>query len=236
MKNIFENNALYTAFPDAESHLKSATEKAFLVPIGMLSKNHFDPPIENDILIAIPIEAVDGLIGESTKAYHTDTCKENWLSYSLVGKHWQLDCDAHYFLGHNKEEDWVQELYNQSRQHYALAKDYFEQNKHLILLSSNDHQPPKQALIQLGGNAFALSNWYSYIEEMPHKIVEKMLQIDPNEPEELCETVVMLNEQQQEYIYLGCVYSYLYINPQTSWVHLFYDPQCQRMLMTFDYS
>lgn len=235
-RQLFENTDFYTAFPDQDAVFESEKEKDFLVPIGLLSKNYFDSSIDNDVLIAIPIEAVDGLIGESTFEHHTPTCCENWLSYSFINGKWKLDCDERYFLGSDKQVDWVQESYAQSKAHYAEAKDYFLKQKELVLLSSRDENPPKQPLIELGGDAFALANWYSYVGNMPHRIVEKMARIAPSEPEEMLETVVMLNSDNQEYRYLGCVWSYLYINPQTAWVHFFYDPQQKRMLMTFDYS
>jgi len=233
---IFENNNIYSAFPDPDLFLKSEKEKEFLVPIGLISKDYFDFQIDHDILIAIPIEAVDGLIGESTEAHHTETCRENWLSYSLVNGCWELDCDVDYFLGNDMSEDWIKEPYDQSRKFYSSAKEYFNEHKNLILLSSNDAQPHKQSLIDLGGDAFAMGNWFSFIGEMPHKVVKKMAKIDPKQPAELCETVVMLNGNEQEYVYLGCVWSYLYINPQSAWVHFFYDRHSKRVLMTFDYS
>lgn len=236
VKELFTNSDFYTAFPDPNSVFASAKEKEFLVPIGVLSKYYFDTSVDDDVLLAMPIEAVDGLIGESTFEYHTATCCENWLSYSLVNGKWELDCDEKYFLGSDKNADWVSELYAESKTHFAKAKAYFLKHAELCLLTSRESKPPKQPLIELGGNAFGLSNWYNYVGDMPHLIVEKMAQIDPSEPEEMCETVVMLNNDNQEYMYLGCVWSYLYIAPQTAWVHFFYDARQKRVLMTFDYS
>lgn len=235
-QKLFKNTEFYSAFPDPEAVFASGKEKEFLVPVGLLSKSYFGSFIDNDILLAIPIEAIDGLIGESTPSFHNATCRENWLSYSLKNGKWELDCRRGYFLGNDKKIDWVQESYHKSKKYYSEAKDYFIGHEQLCLLTSKDQCPPKQPLIELGGEAFALANWYSYIEDMPHRIVDKIAKIDPAEPEDICETVVMLNSDGYEYIYLGCVWSYLYINPQTAWVHFFYDSQQKRVLMTFDYS
>ena len=221
--DYFYDTADFTAFPEPETYFHSEIEKEYLLPIATIKHGG------DIVLIAAPVEPEEGIIGEYSQDFYNETCRENWVSYSLVDGKWKLDCDSRFFQKGNPKymsKSW----YPETTSYYNLAKSFYKDNEFLqygLKSSTKPDQEYKVPLFHLGGIAEKNSNWYNS-SNFHHKLSFNA--------EFQKEEVVILDQNNVEYEYLGYFSSYYYMYPQAGVILVFFHPIKKQVLLTYDYT
>lgn len=221
--SFYSDNEDFLAFPESDDVFYSNFEKEVLLPIALIKHKG------DEVLIAAPIEPEEGLIGEEIKRHYNDTCRENWISYTLVDKKFKLDCCEDFFRKGSTRylsKNWYPDVLS----YYAMAKDFYKNNGYLNYKLSKDLNADinhRQPLFNTGCIAKERSNWHVFTD------VKYKTRYDIQEKEE---EVVVLDEMDREYDYLGYFDSFIYMLPQTYILHVFYHSKKKQVLLTFEYS
>lgn len=221
--SLFSDTEDFSAFPESDELFYSNFEKEVLLPIASI-KHKGDV-----VLIAAPVEPDEGLIGEESESYYNETCRANWISYTLVNGKWKLDCSENFFRKGSSSyirKKWYPEVLS----YYNMAKNFYRKNGFLNYELSDGLEPNiknRASLFNTGCIALELSNWHSFTDvkyRIKYNTLHKM------------EEVIILDEKNREYDYLGCFDSFFYMLPQTYSLHVFYQPIKKQVLLTFEYS
>ncbi len=172
LKDLKSETDFLKVFPDPDRVFSPA--QLFLalhcMPLATISLSAIDSAWQGSVPLIVPIEPHDGYIGDYTKAFHNEYCKENWLAFRLDESN-RLELLAHkrYFLLENTNKQdgepdyarqWLEKHYAEIKQSYEFSKLRFVKYGGLYrykrpmhaLEKANDQVSPFNILDQLGGN------------------------------------------------------------------------------------
>jgi hypothetical protein len=223
---ITTKTSLFRPFPDPKRILSERSHD-LLLPVGVVAYKKFDPRFDHAVLIALPVEPKFDLLGAGRGAYYTESCRENWLGYSLTQDRWDVDCDLRFFERHSSEDVASMERYYQAiHARFAKARAYFK--AHGVLQGRLDAPPDgtdcSEALMFLGGPTPCGQNWAAYDEEL--------IWLNEGTDEE---DVAIFNKAGYRYQYIGTV-SEDPFKGHGDTAHFFYEPQTKSVRMVVDYS
>ncbi|GLS24930.1 hypothetical protein [Marinibactrum halimedae] len=112
---IYENNELYTAFPDPDEVFYSEVEKERFLPLGTFHLQTDEG--QHDVLIAAPIGDDEAMIG---KENYGEFCGETWLTYLKVDEKWRLDCSPDQLLDFEIAFDEAYQIYSDFKRVFKL--------------------------------------------------------------------------------------------------------------------
>ncbi|MEP3889456.1 MAG: hypothetical protein ABJN69_03255 [Hellea sp.] len=189
--------------------------------------------LSGPIHIVEPIEPYDGCIGEFTEAFHTYYCRMNWISFKTVAGLYEFEAPENYFAKSYWKTHPVPDTIHESRragwpqaenQHYQSRTQ--EYNKWRDAMIDNTSKSPDRPVIELGGRPHN-GNWV-YTSNFPVEIDKEDV---PGQsfPDNF---YYPLAHDGRRFRYIGFSNTF-------DWrctIHLFYDPQEQRALQTFDWT
>jgi hypothetical protein len=226
-RDVSTRSTFFRPFPDPRRILSERC-RDLLLPVGVVAYKKFDPRFDHAVLIALPVEPECDYLGSGRSEYHTDSCRENWLGYSLKRNGlWDVDCDLRFFEKHASKasgSDYLDHYYAAIHARFARAKSFFKTHG---CLEHDLHLPPdgsRLALMSLGGRTPCGQNWDAYDETLER--------IDKGTDEE---DVLMRNKAGHRYQYVGTVKEYLFKDCGDS-AHFFYEPRSKNVRMVVDYS
>ncbi|WP_163836762.1 hypothetical protein [Spartinivicinus ruber] len=226
-QEIYQSNSIYKAFPDWDQ-VFNKNERGVLLPIGLVSFSAFDNNYDDQVLIALPIEPEEGLIGDNTGEYGNETCSDIWLSYSYVDGKWQLDCDIRLFM--KEHPDWCDDenmlnYYQETISYFKKVKNFYQKNGFIQYCDiENPNIEYKEDLITLGGLTPSGQNWDAYAG-YPYTFNETFGE----------DELTLFNSQGDKYQYIGTVSEYYYKDGGDT-AHFFYEPKSKNVRLVVDYS
>jgi hypothetical protein len=220
-KAVRKKSTLFRPFPDARRILAERS-RPYLLPIGVVNYQKFNPRFAHSVLIALPVEPQEDYLGTGREArkYHTESCQENWLGYSLKKERWDVDCDLRFF----SENPWESAFYEKTHAHFLKVKNFYK--KHGFIQYPIDRKPigcRGEDLMQVGGPVF-MGNWVDH-----DKTVTWYDKRTRNE------SVVIFNRRGHPYHFIGRVTEY-YFKGVGDTALFFYEPRSRNVRVVVDYS
>lgn len=228
-RHVSQRSTFFRPFPDPR-RLLSERCRDLLLPVGVVAYKKFDPRFDHAVLIALPVEPESDYLGSGREAvqYHTESCRENWLGYSLKRSGlWDVDCDLRFFEKHAPGHgDLMDDHYAAIHARFAKAKAYFKEHG---CLQYHLHLPPDgtysdEPLMSLGGRTPCGQNWDAYDDTL------ERLNEGTDE-----EDIVIRNRAGHRYQYIGTVTEYLFKGCGDT-AHFFYEPRSKNVRLVVDYS
>ncbi len=241
IENITEVTPFLRPFPDpSEVFCEPASQYAkHMHPLVSVDLSAIHPQWNGWIHFVSPLEPYEGCIGDATAPYHNAYLRANWIAFKREDGRYRLLGDFRYFLLENSPDDpEVKELYEGHRAdleaHYAEQQASYEAKKACFLQHGALYHTWAQAqadgtyakkdqinlIDQLGGKT-GNRNWVS-TSDFPVKIHDEDSR--PITPDGRC------------YEFIGYVAGYNYRQDGADAIVLFYDPQTDVALLTFDYT
>ncbi|QDT77478.1 hypothetical protein Mal35_09040 [Gimesia maris] len=243
----------YQPFPDPESVFASKVEEhaEYLLPVGTLSLSRLSPDWSGNIHFLLPVEPLGGYgrLGEQSIAYHNYLCRTDWLGYHLRDNKCELACDFRYFHKKYYAERPPQDGYQKDEAaqldaYYQQTHDYFNRcrqnfQKYGFLNLRAEEFPESKPLTKddgcdlvndLGGLSFS-SNWS--VSNFPMSCYLGDYEVDGKIDE--WERVVPQTEDGRDFVFIGQVDMWNYMEYTNGSLLLFYDPVEKLALSTIDW-
>ncbi|GLS24931.1 hypothetical protein [Marinibactrum halimedae] len=220
MKNepIYENNELYTAFPDPDEVFYSEVEKERFLPLGTFHLQTDEG--QHDVLIATPLGDEEGLIGKDN---YGEFCGETWLTYSKVNGKWKMDCSVDDLLNFDA-------YYEKANNGLKEAKKIFNENK--CLPSRSSRGDGKIPLFSIQSYPSYLYNWFSDVEEYFNFALREVDKEELDSSFDEDKAVTLFDSEGNQYVYIGSTNkSFLMAR-----LFFFYNVKAERVLVIFEYS
>jgi len=237
-ETLYRNTEYFKAFPNPEGVFEQdrlAQHIDHLLPLATVDLQRINPAWKGDIHFVAPIEPYDGVVGECTEAHHSYLCRENWVGYNIVDGKYSLASDFKFFDASN-----LTDHYHHTRENFTKRARQFEQLGCLFHANSDggasNNPADKLALVYDLGGESTDGNWanmglFPISHERKHS--------DP----EYGSSPLPLTEDGRLFSYIGSmsIYNYVAATCDFGWTHcadlvLFYDPQDNIALTTFDWS
>ncbi len=227
----------FQAFPEPGLVFSQPQCVDFLLPLALMDLALIDRNWSGKIPLLMPIGPESGVIGEETSEYHTYYCRDNWFAYRVNAGKAELCCDFHYFDREGAED------------HYRHVKAYFEKRKgqyrQLGKLFSCQYghrgesiqwsEEPCALFDEVGGEP-SDGNW-SNMDNFPLSFERQHSAPDHGASPH------PLTEDGRLFHYVGrlSMYDYLAADLEVGYSHtadmlVFYDPETNIVLTTFDWS
>ncbi|WP_419688031.1 hypothetical protein ACN22W_28545 [Burkholderia theae] len=223
--------------PDADVFAEPAAALArHLHPLVSIDLSAVDPSWHGWVHLLSPVEPYDGLVGQSTTAYHNAYLRANWIGFRLDGNsRYTLLGDPRYFYLENPPGERDARYRQQLEQHYAEQQASIEAARlrfaeHGRLYSANRFAPaerdfsrekPCNLVDQLGGTV-GWGNW-SGTADFP---------VDDSDPDD----IRPIGPDGARFRFVAGVTGWEYRAMGADWILLFYEPVNRVALLTFDWS
>lgn len=219
-----------TVFADAEEAAR------YMLPVASIDAAAVHAHLSGPLHFVVPIDPYDGVVGEFTSAFHSATCRDNWLGFKVVDGRYQLDTDYRFFEQRYYEDGYpVPETVHESvrgawsnsvNDHYTkIAAAYAE----AVASSPDNGKAEDDDLdLSLGGLPPDL-NW----SNMNNFALEYAESSDGTERHPY-----PLTQDGRRYDYIGSIESTAWRTGQflRCLTLLFFDQPTQRALLTFDWT
>lgn len=174
-----------------------------------------------------PIEPDDGALGQDTREFHAGYCRTNWIAFRVEGGKYNFLGDFRFFKIYKGFEgphalanhEYLKSNYAKAEASFGAAKANFEQTGKL-------HQPrylPSVWLKALGGEA-AAGNW---AEDQ---------QVEKARDKEGLEIAFPITTDGRRFRFVGEMCGGAFRKYGPDGVLLFFDPQTQTALLTFEWT
>jgi hypothetical protein len=246
----------FRPFPDPDDVFANRVEEhyEYLLPLATLDLSHLSPEWSGDIHFVLPIEPLDGCVGDNTERYHNYLCRKNWVGYHMENGKCELACDFRffqraYYAAHPPTTRLGIRIRDEIPQHYERVKAAFalrgaHYRKYGCLhncwarqdASGQYDDSDRVGLVHdLGGFSF-YGNWAAGtdfpIAFRPHP------QVDDDD-----EVAIPQTSDGRDFVFIGGIATYEFMAENAEYFSvmggsmlLFYDPREQVALTTFDYS
>ena len=217
---LTEATDYFQPFPDPEDvFAENVAEHArYLLPLATVDLAHFHPAFDQRVHFLLPKEPECGVVGEGADEHFTYLCRANYLGFQYSGDQCRLLADFQYFdLARDPSSQVLLEHYKKVEAGYGNARECFA--KHATLQSETSG--PLRLADQLGGEPA----WGNWAESGDFPLLRA------NSP-------LPLTSDGRAYMYVGtiCASNYVWDASLDCDLLLFYDPQTQTTLTTFDWS
>lgn len=218
-----------------DNNMVFAPESAFLakhlLPLLSIELSAVNSKWQGKIHLVNPIEPYECYIGSATTEYADEFANENWFIMQLNAQHqYEWLANKNYFQRehHDVEPELKQHGQNMHADYLKLKQRYLDTGK---IISTSDleyeNDTPTTLLNQLGGETGA-GNWTSPIEE---HFELRYINQDTDDEE-----VHVYDREGQRYYFVAAVAGWEYCCHGADWILMFYQPETQRVLYTFDWS
>ncbi|MDD7985461.1 hypothetical protein PQO01_20790 [Lentisphaera marina] len=246
MKTYKSHNKNLRIYPSPEDVFLSdiETHKKYLLPCSLLYLPSLDNSLDGYLPIIIPIEPEWGCVGYLTNDYHNYYSRENWIGYKIKNGKCSFIGDFKFFhqsAFENKPsltEDEHSLLEGAITGHPIILNSYNLQKKRLTQLNFlskilNKQNNPILFSRELDDNS-SLGNWAQV--EMP---LSESAYIDSHGDRSYKR--VPITQSGKEFIYIGTVETNNYVALSDDMYYgtqmlIFYQPEEELMLTTFEYS
>ncbi|MCG8613536.1 MAG: hypothetical protein MI864_23740 [Pseudomonadales bacterium] len=227
---IFESNSQYQIYPEKEAVLGGRIEEDYLLPLGLLNWSCDETGDSFEILIAAPMCDEEGLIAARRSTLKDQSCSHYWLVYSNDDGKWYLESNRESFSVQNPDEYFH---FQKTRQSFEEKKVFYQANGFLQCLQNSLPKPEyKSSIFNVGGIPYKGSNWfYQVCNELDH---EYDYLEDSNGVGH--QSVILLDEDGNEFSYIGSVAAYTYTTELTGTLLYFFEPENQRALVVVEYT
>ncbi|GLS24929.1 hypothetical protein [Marinibactrum halimedae] len=219
---IYENNELYTAFPEPDEVFYSEVEKERFLPLGTFHLQTDEG--QHDVLIAAPIGDDEGMIGKNN---YGEFCGETWLTYSKVNGKWKLDCSPDQLLDFSICFDEVDCIFKK-------LKRIFQLNGFLSHPLKEEVKSPESEKISLFSLMSYMSHGYNcsydvvkYFKYVLEGVDEQKLEPPFKEDKE----IKYMDSNYNEYVFLGCAGANALIHE----MFFFYNVVTKRVLVVNEF-
>ncbi|QDV19634.1 hypothetical protein Pan153_43000 [Gimesia panareensis] len=250
---LFHNQDDFQAFPDPKTVFASDTKRylEFLLPLATISLSRINQDWRGKIHFVLPMEPFggekSGVVGSETEKYHTYLCRPNWIGYHINDQgQYTLAADFHYFLNedldHRDDVSLSEEALQELKEVYALKRKSYTKNKKHFQEFGALHQSfarrrngkysddSRLELTQKLGGFPGWGNWAS-ATEFPLTKVECV-----DEEGDPCTSPLPVAEDGSRFEFIGSIPAYSYVDEHPCNLLLFYHPEQQLALTTFDWS
>ena len=231
------------AFPEADEVFASEVERhsEFLLPLATIDVDRFIPGESGVIHLLIPIEPLEGALGEETpEEFQTWCCAEDWLGYRMLDNKCELMADFRYFelerLRHEPPEDSdsheeLKEYYESARTAFEEHRQFFRKHGWLSAHPSNpetldDDSDSRRSIIGEFGGISRDGNWSCNGNGIPSRF-----SYFPDATEHGEDAALPRTEDGRDFIFVGSVEVYYFLNDTNAYLMLFFDP-VERIVLT----
>ncbi|AXE28498.1 hypothetical protein DK842_00260 [Chromobacterium phragmitis] len=237
-ENIKTARPYLRVFPEPEQVFADPVERhaKHLLPCVSVALSAVNPAWEGWIHMVLPVEPLDGYVGECSPDYHNEYLAPNWLAFRLTESgHYQLLGDFRFFMLENMaDEEWIAAR-SRLKTHYALQHRAFRETRDIYRRTGVLHsalfcgeaeardlaaETPVSILTQLGGGAPG-GNWCD----------SEGVKVDESDPD----AVVPIGPNGERFEFIASVTGYDFMASGTTTL-LFYHPESRVALLTFDWT
>lgn len=232
-----------TLLPEAKSVFVDPEEAGrYLLPLATIDASHALPHLNGPLHFVMPIDPYDGVVGEATGAFHSETCTFNFVGFNVVNGLYSLDTDYQFFEQRYYENHPVRDSVHESvrpgwiqqvDEHYARTTSAY---KDVVTgyRAGDLTEDDMGFVVALGGQPID-SNW----SNMGGNFSIEFLRSDNEEEEAFTKHPYPLTSDGRRYDYIGTIDSAptgpCRLLPPSETL-LFYDAPTKRALLTFDWT
>jgi len=219
----------FDPFPDPASVFSTALElhTRYLLPLAAVDLSSISSQLSGIVHFIQPIEPYDGVLGENSTHFHTYLCRENYVGYQYDGNRCYLATDFSYFdlrrrqVAGDDVPEWLESHYRDVRDGFQTAQAKYR----------NEELSP--SFQQLGG-ASGGGNW---AESGDVPLFRGIATFDSGSK---CQSDLPLTEDGRTFLFIGRLRSFDFIHSERDALGcdllLFYDPESQVALTTFEWT
>ena len=150
--------------------------------------------------------------------------------YGVKDGKWFLESNRECFAVQNPDEHFH---FQKAKQSFEEKKVFYQNNGFLQCIRDSQPKPEyKKPVFTVGGIPYQNSNWFAQIcAELEHEYdYLEDLNGDGHE------SVILLDEDSNEFSYIGSVSAYTYTTELTGRMLYFFEPKNQRVLVVVEYT
>jgi hypothetical protein len=251
----------FRPFPEPADVFADRVEEhsRYLLPATTINLARAAPRQSGVVHLLVPIEPYDGMLGEYTSNWHNEHCFEDWISFRMEGDRCEFMADFRFFQRAMYEQDpptdpdeqrEVKELeahYDRVIAAFESRRDFFRQ--HGWLHKQPEKYDPDDPEIEwnraalmddLGGTSFD-GNWShnGWESELPINRYPDPDRFPPvQHGDRICRAgrVVPRTKDGRDFLYIGSISMWNYIDETNGAMLLFFDPVDQIAISAIDWT
>lgn len=204
-----------------------AAHRKVLLPLISIPASWIDEKLDGMLHFVTPIEPYDGLVGEETQEFHSGYCRTNWIAFRVTDSKYEFLGDFRYFKrnrgfeGQHAEANakFLEDYYAETEADFAETRANYQNTGKL----QRRNRIASAWMETLGGTASA-ENWASFSDK---------LELENSDNGEVAHP---LTEDGRRFRFVGEVCGSSFRKNGADGVLLFYDPETQTALLTFEWT